>query len=85
MTNQMTIKQQDVIYAVGFNSAGGWDSSQAYRVTAVTENYVAAIATDEPEYHNTRLNAWGCMSYPIAHRVVIVKEFIDPDGAFTLS
>jgi hypothetical protein len=67
----------DIIFNVAFNSAGGWDWSESFRVTAVTNNFVAAIAHGDETQHNIAHWASSGDGHMPNHRIVVQKNNID--------
>lgn len=69
------------IFNVAFNSAGGWDWSESFRVVAVTRNWVAAIASGDGCQHNSGHNAASGCGHEPQQRIIVSQLDIDEDGA----
>ena len=69
----------NTIFAVSFNSAGGWDRSQSFRVTAQTSRFMAAVAVDwavdHADGHRPVKHGW----WKPGERVVISRADIEED------
>ena len=77
----MEIQVGEIVSTVFFNSCGGWNWSQAFRVDAVTANFAAIRAIDEGvchiQSHNHSMRDGD--GFPIGTRFVVDKSQIDDD------
>lgn len=74
-----------IIYAVSYNSAGGWNMSQRCRIVAETENYISALAIDAPICHDHNFKRYGKYWYKFGERIVIPRQAImyEENGTLT--
>jgi hypothetical protein len=81
MKNWFDVKVGDFIHNVAFNSAGGWDWSESFRVTAVSKHFIAAIACGDAQQHNTgHWAAAGGDGFEPQTRIVVTRDSVDCDG-----